>query len=292
MPENQNSLEVEQENAEEQEILTKGNEELELFGSALRPFCTNDVAYAAIRSVVIGKVYSLMDIISDLQAQAETADEEARKEIAELSAQIEERDTIVTGLKQDLYESQLLAEDNANKRDAAHRELLEAKTTIDALNDKLAAATVSKPKERTNVEGDNSVELFKQSLPAIYDVQDHPTDNRKYIAKLAETDEPVEGLWIYKNGKHREVTAEEAPTFRAEYLAKQEEQERDHADHTHDIPENSEVAEYTVPTFQTYSATGGLDQINASVEMAGKTVEERLQALELAVFGKAEVEAA
>lgn len=230
-------------------IIAKANEELELFGAALRPFCLNDVSYSAIRSMVLAKVYALMDMNSELREQAEKAAEEAHNEIAELSAQIEERDTIVTGMKQDLYEAQLLAEDNANKRDAAHRELLEAKNTIDTLNDKLSSATVAVPKARTNVEGDNSIELFKQSLPAIYDVQDHPTDNRKYVAKLADTDEPVEGLWIYKNGKHREVTAEQAQTFRAEYLAAQQ-PAPSNEDYSYDIPTINDEVTYTAPAFR------------------------------------------
>ncbi|MNW11274.1 hypothetical protein D3C71_2086930 [compost metagenome] len=48
----------------------------------------------------------------------------------------------------------------------------------------------------------------------------------------------------------------------------------------------------TVPAFQSEEAadstTSGLDQADASTPVADKTVEARLQALELAVFGKVE----
>lgn len=117
-------------------------------------------------------------------------------------------------------------------------------------------------------------------------MQDHPDDNRKYIAKLAATDEPVEGLWIYKNGKHREVTAEEANTFRAEYLAAQQPAPVEE-DHSYDIPDSTAEVAYTAPAFrgedETEGTTGGLADTAPTV--VGSTVEERLKALELAVFG-------
>jgi hypothetical protein len=269
-------------------VIAKANEELELFGTALEPFCKNEIAYQAIRSTVIGKTYALMDALNEAQSQAEETASITNSELSELSRQIEDRDAIISALRKELFEAKELAEDNANKRDAACRELLEASQTIDALKDKIAATEATVHKSRTNVEGDNSVELFKQSLPAIYDVQDHPEDNRKYIAKLAETDEPVEGLWIYKNGKHREVTAEQASMFRTEYLAAQQ-QAPVEEDHPYDIPDSSEVeTTYTAPAFRDTEedgTTSGL--VDTASAVAGSTVEERLQALELAVFGTA-----
>ncbi|WP_405113645.1 hypothetical protein MHH28_07740 [Paenibacillus sp. FSL K6-1217] len=280
----------------ELQILTdemiKANEEIDFFGTALRPFFETDVAYAAVRSVVMSKIFSQMDLQAEVESKAEEAAETAKGEIAELCVQLEERDVIITGLKQDNYELKLLAEDNGKKRDTAYNELLEARRTIDELNDKISAATLTVPKSRTNVEGDKSVELFKQSLPAIYDVQNHPDDNRKYIAKLAATDELVEGLWIYKNGKHREVSAEQAATFRTEYLDAQQPAPAEE-DHSYDIPDITAEVAYTAPAFRAEeSPTGGLDQDHAGVEMAGEEVTpeafrqalERISALELAVF--------
>lgn len=287
----------------ELQILTdemiKANEEIEFFGTALRPFFETDVAYAAVRSVVMSKLFAQMDLQAEVESKAETAAEAAKNEIAELYAQLEERDVIITGLKQDNYELKLLAEDNGKKRDSAYAELLEAKQTIDTLNDKIAAATVTVPKSRTNIEGDNSIELFKLSLPAIYDVQNHPDDNRKFIAKLAETDEPVEGLWIYKNGKYREVSAEQAETFRTEYEARQQtEADRAGVLEMEEQPVSpDEPISYEVPSFRTEDgAVGRVDEEDTGMALAGEPVTpeafqqalERISALEMAVFIKGE----
>jgi DNA repair exonuclease SbcCD ATPase subunit len=272
-------------------VIAKANEEVELFGTALYPFCKNELSYNAIRSSVISKTYALMDTLNDAQKQAEEAAEITSSELSELSQQIEDRDAIISGLRKELFEAKELAEDNANKRDAACRELLEASQTIDTLKDKLAAAEVTVPKARTNVEGSDqdAAEAYKQSLPAIYDVQ--PLDNRgsRFSAKFAATDEAFEDYYIYKDGKYREVAAEEASTFRTEYLAAQQPTPVEE-DHSHDIPDSTDEVAYTAPAFrytEEDGATGGLDQADAGSEVAGKSVEERLTALELAVFGTA-----
>lgn len=277
-------------------VLLKANEEVELFGAALEPFCKNEIAYQAIRSTVIGKTYALMDALNEAQAQAEETAAITNSELSELSQQIEDRDAIISALRKELYDAKLLAEDNANKRDAAHRELLEASQTIDGLKDKLAAAEVTVPKARTNVEGSDqdAAEAYKQSLPAIYDVQ--PLDNRgsRFSAKFAATDETFEDYYIYKSGKYREVSAEQAVTFRTEYLAAQQPAPVEE-DHSYDIPDSTDEVAYTAPAFrdnEDESTTGGLDQDNAGLEMAGEEVTpeafrqalERISALELAVF--------
>ncbi|MNC03215.1 hypothetical protein D3C75_506140 [compost metagenome] len=271
--------------------IVKANEEAELFGTAFEPFCKNTLSYNVIREKVFAKTYSLMDALSDAQAQAEETAAITNNELSELYQQIEDRDAIISALRKELFDAKELAEDNANKRDAAHRELLEAKQTIDTLNDKIAAAEVEPPKKRTNVEGsDAAAEELKKTLPVIYDVEELDHRRSRFRAKFAATDETFEDYFIYKDAKYREVQAEEAPTFRAEYLAAQQ-QEINHEDHTHDIP--TDEVSYTAPAFREEdSTTGGLDQTDVSSEVAGKSVEERLQALELAVFGKAEVEAA
>lgn len=271
-------------------VIAKANEEVELFGTALEPFCKNAIAYQAIRSTVISKTYALMDDLNEAQAQAEETAAITNSELSELSQQIEDRDAIISGLRKELFEAKELAEDNASKRDAAHRELLEASQTIDTLKDKLAATEVTVPKARTNVEGSDkdAAEAYKLSLPAIYDVQ--PLDNRRsrYSAKFAATDEPFEDYYIYKDGKYREVSAEQAVTFRTEYLAAQQ-PEAIEEDHSYDIPDSTDEVAYTAPAFrgedEIEGTTGGLADTAPAV--VGSTVEERLTALELAVFGTA-----
>lgn len=274
------------EKPDEDPVITKANEEVALLGTTLMPFCKNEVAYAAVRPAVLNKIYSLQDELAELQVRTDANESDLRNEVNEMSKQIEERDAYISELKKELYDSKLLAEENANKRDAAGRELQEAKQTIESLNIKLASAEVIAPKTRTNVDGADvdATEKFKQSLPVIYDVT--PLDNRrsKFSAKFAETDESFEDYYIYKDGKYREVQAEEAATFRTEFLAKQE-QERNHAD----MAQHSgvEAEPVTVPAFRdedTNSATGGLDQADASGTVAGSAVSrEEFEALKSTV---------
>lgn len=193
----------------------------------------------------------------------------------------------------------LKLEDMTHKREAAANELAEAKTEIERLNsqvDDLRAEIAVGAKNATkliNVDVAESIENYKKSIkeaeknkPVIYDVTPVDTRNSKFKAKFAETDEEFEDFYVYlKAGKYREVSADEAPTFR------REEPQHTDADNQRDLVEESEL---TPPTFQSgedYSSTAGLDEVNTSVEVATKSVEERLQALELRVFGQVEVAA-
>lgn len=137
----------------------------------------------------------------------------------------------------------------------------------------------------------------EDAKPAIYNI--HWKDDLRrdvYVAILAATDETIEFPHYEMNGnikepttmkgKYRVVTSEEAPSFRTVTVEVQDPEYSD-ADNTHDTTD--EVA-YTAPAFRDTEedgATGGLDQADAGSEVAGTTVEERLTALELAVFGTA-----
>jgi len=117
-----------------------------------------------------------------------------------------------------------------------------------------------------------------------------------YLAELVETDETIEFPYYAMDGdiekpttmkgKYRVVTSEEATSFRAAAAANEE----DHADV---VPVGGEVSDYTAPAFRDTeedSTTGGLADTAPTV--VGQTVEERLQALELKVFGEVKGEAA
>jgi chromosome segregation ATPase len=133
----------------------------------------------------------------------------------------------------------------------------------------------------------------EDAKPIIYNIR-WKDDTRRdaYEAELAETDETIEIPYFamtgdIKNaptamkGKYRVVTSEEAPTFRNAYLESQEPQ------HNHeDMAQSSSVEDkpVTVPAFrEEYGSESGLAEGTSS--MVGSTVEERLEALELAVFG-------
>lgn len=231
-------------------VIAKANEEVELFGTTFEPFCKNELSYNVIREKVIAKTYALMDLNESIQEAADKRAFNDRAENDELSKQIEERDVYISELKKELYDAKMLAEDNANKRDAACRELLEASQTIDALKDKISTLEVEPKKHRTNVEGaDAAEEELKKTLPVIYDVEELDYRHSRFRAKFAETDESFEDYFIYKDAKYREVHAEEAATFRSKYLAAQQPAHIEE-DHAHDIPDSEVETTYVAPAFR------------------------------------------
>lgn len=202
--------------AEEDLVTKRANEEIAIFGMPLGAFLDSEVAHLSIRKVVLPVVYKLS---SDLEIAREEANEKetaAAEEIDQLNVHLQERDAEISRLKSALFESQMLADDNATKRDNASNELLEAKVTIDQLNDKINALTVAVPKIRTNVEG--PVEVVEKKKREIYDVEYLGINKNRYKAKYADTDESFEDYTVYKDAKYTEVTAEQAIPFRTAYL--------------------------------------------------------------------------
>jgi len=150
----------------------------------------------------------------------------------------------------------------------------------------------------TNLSADlgKMMQDYKNSLPAITNVT--PLDNKKsrYSAILATTGDPIEFGYL-ELGKYREVSAteaeQEAARFRDEQAAGQvaassEPVQADHIpDPTLDVisppPVSFPEVPATQPTLEGQSTNG---------EVAQETVEQRIAALELAVFGKAKGEAA
>lgn len=224
----------------------------------------------------------------------------------ELTAFREEADTTQTKYDE-LYEqfvknrNDMLAlrsdfEDMEHKRDASATELLEVKTEntrlnghIDDLRKQIAVGARNLDKI---VDVNESYENYKKaikdaamSLPAIYNVRPLDTRGSKFAANYAETDEYLEDFYMYLKGSYREVTADEAPMFR-----RAEEPQHIDVDSQRDIAEEGEL---TPPPFQSAedSTVSGLDERNTSVDVATKSVEERLVALELAVFRQSEVAA-
>jgi hypothetical protein len=188
--------------------------------------------------------------------------------------------------------------DAISKRDAAAKALDEANTEIARLNGHLedlrkeiaiGAANATKVVEvdvrsaREKLDEERKKE--EEAKPVIYNLRwEDDIKRTHYLAELAKTDETIRFKYLEK-GRYRVVTSEEAPSFRTAYL---QEQECNHED----MAQSSGVEDepVTVPAFRdedTNSATSGLDQADISGEMARPSVEKRLEALELAVFGSA-----
>ena len=188
--------------------------------------------------------------------------------------------------RNDMINLQNAFEDMEHKRDASATELQDVKVEnvrlighIDDLRKQIAVGAKNIDKV---VDVTESYENYKKaikdaamSLPVIYNVR--PLDNRgsRFAANFAETDEYLEDYYMYLKGNYREVSADEAPSFR------REEPQHTDADMERDIVE--ETGGIRPPS---QSAIGELDEGNASVDVATKTDKERLEALEIAVFGQ------
>ncbi|MGG3454225.1 hypothetical protein [Paenibacillus rhizolycopersici] len=257
-----------------------------------------DMAEKAYRVVSTAWKQSLLEAAEN--AKKELDAERAEKETAlglleEVGAEKEDIQVSLKKVMQEKYDLANQLEDAEAKRDAAADELEEAKKEIkrlnaqvDELRKEIAVGAANAPKVidigESMKEWVAAKAAAEAAKPAIYDVHAVDFKQSRFTAKLAETDEAIEFGYLEKN-KYREVTAEEAEVFRAEYEAKRA-QENVSVD-------AGEGMELTPPVFQgeieddPESATDGLDQENTNVEMAGATLEERVAALEKAVFGEA-----
>lgn len=263
---------------------------------SMRELCKNESSYQLLRTVVqetmIMREQKLLDEIKSTKEQLDAA----KAEKAETQKQYDDLYEISAQQIKEINSLKAQVEDAESKRDAAAAELEEAKTEIarlnsqvDDLRQEMAVGAVNVAKVVSVQEALADYKKQKQAeeaaKPAIYDVQ--PLDNREanFEAKYAETGEKFTFNYL-ERGKYKEVTAQEAEVFRAEYLAKQakEQEERNQADLALDA--SGSITLPSAPQFQDEddtNAVDGLDQTITDRTMETETtgsVEERIQALE------------
>ena len=210
-------------------------------------------------------------------------------------------------LRMELAQAKAEAEEAERKRDAAATQLDEANKEITRLNSQVddlrkeIAVGAAQAARVIDIGSENALEKWRKqrqveedSKPAIYDLEWADTNRSTYRAKLAETGEEITFNYLSK-GKYREVTAQEAESFRR--AAK----ERSHADMVqhgqNDVVEAQ--GELIQPQFQdVYGTEHGMDETHSGgkveAEAAG-SVEDRLKALEqrvTALEGRTKGEAA
>ncbi|MDP9676264.1 chromosome segregation ATPase [Paenibacillus jamilae] len=238
-------------------------------------FFASEQAFNVIRLAVEAKFGTMSN---GYKERIDELQKEYEEQIAKLIAENNEMSDKLSQAKTELSNAKLEIEDITAKRDAAAAELTSAKAEIERLNDHVqdlrteiaigakAATRVVDTNLATNLA--EEMEKFKQSRPAIYDVQQSDNKGSQFTAKLAETDEKITFTWLEK-GKYREVTAQEAEQFRRAA----EEQKRAHEDLAQ--PGGVEKADVVeLPTqFQTEEDTAdGVAKGNVSESVAGQTV--------------------
>lgn len=261
---------------------------LEIEGLSISQLSASEEAYDILRQ-------GLQKFIDDKDAkmleQRKAAKEESTKLISDLKKQNDSLNEIID-VKNEQYlalkaDHNIVVEENKDlitKRDAAAAELESANSEIERLKSEINDLQIEKAigaREATqvvNVTDDlkAKAEAYKKSIQDslinIHNLrwdEDTKPAHSYYLAEVAGTEETIRFYWTQKS-KYREVSPEQADTFRTEYLAKQEAEQ---------VDTNSagvlEVEEQpvTVSPFQTEDSTGavgGLAQAGTDSQVAGE----------------------
>lgn len=261
---------------------------LNVDGITMRELCRNEEAYQLLRAVVQGYMHerdeNRLNELKDLELKNAELKAEKEQMQQRYDALYEES----TNQRKEIHQLQVELEDTHKKHAAAVSEMEEYRKEVERLNShvddlrkEIAVGAVGAAK---TVDVTQSLEQYKRKIKEeqasktpIYDVEPLDFKQSRFKAKLAETDEEIEYGWM-EQGNFREVTRQEAESFRRAY---QESQRRDE-----DMAQPGEaVEESTVTPIRTEEsgAEHGLDQDDpygdVEAEATG-SVEERLKALE------------
>jgi hypothetical protein len=310
-------LDVEQRLAENEQVHEQRVEEshnniantldnLVISGVSMRELFLNEtresaeVAYQAFRSVfqkmmMDSQEESLKEIkfYKDQLAAAKVESEAQQKRYDDLYEE-SARQRYEATAKQ--HELEATLEETERKRDAAVARAEEAESRVAQLESQVddlrkeIAVGAKRATEVIDIGSESAVELWKrhrdefeakkqaeeQSKIPIYDLDWADMKRSQYKAKLAATDEEIT-FRLFEKGNYREVTAQEAESFRRAY----QESQRSHED----MAQPGEAVEESAvtPIRPEGGEEHGLDQDDANgaleAEAAG-SVEERLKALE------------
>lgn len=288
----------ERKKAHEQRVEESHNEiayildELNVEGVSMRQLCNSEEAYQILRIAVQQTMSDRDEARLREIAALQTNHQEYVQSLLQLKENMErdldEVHEVNATLRKMLTNTKMELEDTEKKRDAAAKEIDRLNSHIDDLRKEAAVGAKEAVKViDTNMNSNlaDMVKKWKDSRPAIYAVQ--PLDNRgsRFRATMAETGEEIEYGYL-DAGKYREVNAEEAETFRREA----EERKRDNENTS---LEQSDIPAPVIPSVD--CTADGLDEEHVSVEVAGEedqNIIKRLEALEIAVFGFKNGEAA
>lgn len=263
-----------------------------------------DILRQGLQSFIDGKDAKMLEQLKSAKEESAKVIADLKKQNDALSESVEVKNEQYVALK---AAHNGLVDENKDliaKRDAAASELEIANAEIERLKGEVndlqiekaigarAATQVVSGSDDLKAKAEAFKQSIKDSLIPIYDLEwdeEVKPAHSAHKAKLARTDEVIKFPWTQRS-RYLEVSPEQAPTFRTEYIAKQEVEQVDT-----NRPGVLEVEEQpvTVQPFQEDGAgtVGGLDQADTSSQVAGKTVEERLEAIELVLFGKVELAA-
>ena len=298
-------LDVEQRLAENEQVYEQRVEEtntqiaytldnLEVDGVTMRELFRNEtkegaefayqIVSAAVKKLMMDGQEALLEEIRSKEDQLAAA----KAEIEAGQKRYDELFEVNAQLRLELAQAKAETEEVERKRDAAATQLDEANNEVKRLTSQVddlrkeIAVGAANAHRVIDIGAVDAMDKWRkqrqaeeEAKPAIYDVQQVDTRGSMYKAKLAETDEEITFGYLEK-GKYREVTPEQAESFRraAEERARQNVVQHGETD----------VLETQVRPFpEAGAAEHGLDQADTNGEVeneAAGSIEERLTALE------------
>jgi peptidoglycan hydrolase CwlO-like protein len=258
-------------------------------------------AVAKMKQAELANTNTLEATISALQEkynQSEAANEQLNLELSNKTLEIADLNSRLTNATRMLAEEQAEVERLNSQVDDLRKEI--------AIGAAAASKVVEVDVRSTREIWEEERRKEEDAKPVIYNIRWKDDIRRDtYLAELAATDETIEIPYYAMNGdmknaptamkgRYRVVASEEAPSFRTVTVEVQGSEHSDE-DHSYDIPDNTDEVAYTAPAFrgnEDESTTGGLDQDNTGMALAGEEVTpeafrqalERISKLELAVF--------
>ncbi|ASS66226.1 hypothetical protein [Paenibacillus sp. RUD330] len=268
----------------------------------LRDIMVNEQAYQML-SVTLQQAFG--DLAERGEKNALALKESYANEIADKDRRIQSLLEEISVIGTENGKLDLELQDMTSKRDAAVRALEDKDAQIDQLQDQLSEAKADVERLEKDVQAlrdaatakapviKTTEDIKQETLDSLIPVTNirwkENSKNTTYQAEDAKTGDTIEFSWLAK-GKYREVTAEEAAQFRSE---------AEHAPESNGAGQEAPVPaspplDLNPPELQFPPAvpdedtTGGLAEGDAGGTVAEKTLEERVAALEKAVWGKVE----
>lgn len=266
---------------------------LEVDGVTMRELFKNETSEGAefayqVVSAAVKKL--MMDGQEALLSEIRNKEDQLAAAKAEIESGHKRYDDLVefnAQLRLELAQAKAETEEAERKRDAAATQLDEAnnevkrlESQVDDLRKEIAVGAANAHRV-IDIGSTDALESWKKqrqaevdAKPAIYDVKELDFMGKMFGAKLAATDEEITFNYLEK-GKYREVTAEQAESFRRAAAEK-----RNHED----LAQRQDVEETVTPFPQeTGTAIDGVDQTDVDGEVEAEatgSVEDRLKALE------------
>lgn len=202
---------------------------------------------------------------------------ELSRENNDLKLQLEDQKSRVSAAALQLDEAnQEIARLKSQIEDLQTEKALGAKQAIKVVDTRTLREQYEEAKRIEAEQARKELEEREAAKPAIYNVQNADPSGKELTAILAETGETITFPYLQK-GRYRVVSEADAATFRAAYLERQAEIERNHANHPQ--PGDMEEVEPTAPRVEEDVPADRVAETTPS--MAGTFItEERIASIE------------